>query len=336
MCGLAGLSIGPSCPKALLLARRDTTAGGPPSPSPLSSWDRRASVRARPHPRLGAADDAGFPAELVPITNHELVKASTAEVQREIRGRQLFRYLHFTAKLEHLVVNRTALSIAHEASGFELPEWMRLDAYKVYCDEAYHAFVAADLAAEVARREGLEVDWRASPYFLRRLEELCEEAGPDLSPVLEMLFVICSETLISGTLSNAAEAPGLSTPIRQALTDHAHDERRHHAYFSALLNFAWPQLTPSTRRRAGVYVPRLIDAFLQPDLQDLEHELTGHGFSTEEIACILGESYPAELVRDERRHIARHTIRYFERLGAFEDPRTTDAFISADLLAVAP
>ena len=339
MCGIDGLSVGcgmaPQCPKALILKRLAANGDGHRSSrriSSLDSWATRASVRTRPHPHFeDDVDGLLFPTELGPVANHELVHEAPEHVRHTILACHLFRYLHFTAKLEHLVVNRTLLALANDTTGLEVPESMRLDAYKIYCDEAYHAFVAADLAAAVAKREGLRTRWADTPYFIRRLRQIVEDAGPELGPLVEMLFVICSETLISHTLSYAAEAPGLSNPVRQALDDHAHDERRHHAYFADFLRRLWPQLTPSAQRRAGALVPELIDAFLRPDLEGAREELCGYGFCRDDVDRILAESYPDEVIRADRQHIARHTVRYFESVGALEHSEVAYAFEAADL-----
>src|SRR3954452_16717204 len=136
MCGIGGLSIGcgaaPTCPKALILERlaaNGRTRDG--RYSPLASWEKKASVRTRPHPHFESdADGDLFPAKLVPIADHELVCAADPAVRRRVLASHLFRYLHFTAKLEHLVVNRTLLALANEISGLEVPDWMRLDAYR--------------------------------------------------------------------------------------------------------------------------------------------------------------------------------------------------------------
>jgi hypothetical protein len=325
----------PQCPKALILERLAANSNGykkSPRVSPLASWDKRASVRVRPHPTLRHEPDGLlFPTELVPVASHEIVEQAPESVRTRILASHLYRYLHFTAKLEHLVVNRTLLAVANDVTGLEVPDWMRLDAYKIYCDEAYHAFVAADLAAAVAKREGVETPWTVTPYFIRRLGEIVDAAGPELGPLVEILFVVCSETLISNTLNHAVGAPGLSSVVRQALDDHAHDERRHHAYFAEFLRCIWVQLTPLTQRRAGVIVPDLIDAFLRPDLDGCREEFCGYGFSRDEIEQILAESYTDEVLRVDRQHIARHTVRYFEEVGALEHAEVADAFGSADL-----
>ena len=338
MCGLAGLSVGcgvagPTCPKSLLRARAGTGSLRPASGdrSPLDSWDSRASVRTRPSRVNVAREEAlRFPAELVPVVSHPVIRDDRDLCDR-VMARQLFRYLQFTAKLEHLVVNRTVLSLAHGLTGVALPDGMALDAYKIYCDEAYHALVAAQLAAEVARQEGFEVGLQSAPFFLRRLAHLTDAAGPELAPLLEILFVVCSETLISRALTTAADASGVSEPIRAALRDHAHDEQRHHAYFAQLLRHLWPQLSSATQRRAGVYVPSLIDAFLLPDFDDMTTELVAHGLPPATVAEVLHDSYPSATVDDDRRNIARHTVRHFADVGALAIPEVAASFRTARL-----
>lgn len=336
MCGLAGLSIGcglaPTCPKSLLRERKAAQQPTPPV-EPLASWPERASVRARPHPRYEADTGAPlFPRALVPVVDHALVAERGEAVQRSLLAHYLFRYMQFTATLEHLVVNRTVLALAHDSIGFDVPERMRLDAYRIYCDEGYHACVAAELAHAIARTESLRCDWRDTPYFLKRLQAILADADAELRPLVEILFVICSETLISGTLSDAASAPDTAPAVRQALEDHAHDERRHHAYFAELLRAMWAQLMPSARQRAGVLVPALIDAFLRPDMDGVRRELCEHGLSADDAELVVAESYPEDVVRSDRRHVARYTVRHFQDVAALEDAATLAAFAEADLV----
>jgi hypothetical protein len=46
-----------------------------------------------------------FPVDLVPVAKHELVAGLRPELFRRLLIQQLYRYLHFTAKLEFMVVN---------------------------------------------------------------------------------------------------------------------------------------------------------------------------------------------------------------------------------------
>jgi len=273
-----------------------------------------------------------FPDDLVPVARHPLITAADGWIGEQIRARQLYRYLYFTAKLEHLVVNRTVLAIAHGTTGFDLPEWMELDAYKIYVDEGYHAFVAADLAKQVASRSHAGRSWARTPYFLSRLQRILQDAGPELAPLFEMLFVVISETLISGTLSQAASLD-VSPAIRDALGDHARDERRHQVYFSWFLRAIWPQLSVAAQRQGAVAVPELIDTFLRPDREAAHEELQAVGFGSDDAAQIVAESYPDEVVAADRRHFSRYTIRLFEEVGALSDSQVSDAFQTAELLS---
>jgi hypothetical protein len=291
-------------------------------------------VRSKPERRIGTINwDALFPPELVPISQHPRLAETGPAPGRQAIARHLLRYLDFTAKLEHLVVNRTALGIAQGLTGFSFSKDMRLDAYRIYCDEAYHALFSATLASEVADLTGLSHDETSTPYFLSRLQEILAGCGEELAPLLEILFVICSETLISNTLAEVGNSPEVDETVREVVRDHAHDESRHHAYFAAVLRHIWPQLTDDARREAGRIVPDLITAFLAPDLADLRRELSCYGLGEDEISEVLADSYPADRVSEDIGEMARYTVQHFAVVGALDEPETTENFARAGLLS---
>lgn len=319
------------CPMALLSehARLRDTGVDEKGGGPLGSWSRRSTVRTRPWPDVAQLGGGSlFPRELVPVAGHPLLDEQGG-LRDKIVARHLYRHMHFTAKLEHLVVNEVARKLAHGEAGVQIPEQMKLEAFKLYCDEAYHAVVAAEIAFSVARDRGVTADWQDQPYFMMRLERIKDKAGTHLAPLLNLLFVIVSETLISGTLDRAAGFHDLDGVVRQALQDHAHDERRHHAYFRDVLKQLWSQLGRRERVEAGVFVPALIDAFLCPDFHSLEEELRGYGLTAEVARQVVSESYPSTIVRRDRNRFARHTLRYFYQLGATSDLAVAEAFAEA-------
>ncbi|WP_345942367.1 diiron oxygenase [Streptomyces sp. SID2888] len=172
----------------------------------------------------------------------------------EVLVQHLYRYLDFTARLEYIVVNRTVLGIAHGSIDVELPEEMRFDAYKIYCDEAYHTLFSVDLSRQVQQRTGIVPRPLDEPYFLVRLRQILEELPDEHRALAEMLFVIVSETLISSTLAEIPERPDVVAAVRGTTRDHALDEGRPHAYFAAFLRYLWGQLSPagvSTGRACG-------------------------------------------------------------------------------------
>ncbi|WP_433386937.1 diiron oxygenase [Micromonospora sp. KLBMP9576] len=324
MCGTVGMFIGCAalsyCPKELLLQSARPDVGDPDQPyrSPFRNWHERASVRQAPRRVLIDDETSFFPPELVPVSRHPLVRALPAATFEEVLIQHLYRYLDFTARLEYLVVNRTVLGIARGSVGVDLPEEMRFDAYKMYCDEAYHTLFSVDLARQVRARTGIVPRLPAEPFFLARLGQILAELPERDRALAELLFVIVSETLISATLADLPDWKEVSTAVRGTIQDHAQDEGRHHAYFADFLRHMWRQLSPAERRRAGALVPRLIDAFLRPDLPAIRAELAGYGFDAGEVERIVSETYPPEVITLHTTTTSRQTMRHFDALGAFD------------------
>ncbi|HET9081693.1 MAG TPA: diiron oxygenase [Trebonia sp.] len=331
MCGTVGMFVGCSalsyCPRRLL-ADGATGAGAADDSeyhSAFLRWHERASVRQAPRRvlREGEDDRFFFSPDLVPVAGHPLVKALRPPVFEELLIQHLYRYLDFTAKLEFLVVNRTVLGIAHGSAGISLPEEMRFDAYKMYCDEAYHTLFSVDLARQVRARTGVEPLLR-EPFFLIRLGEIISGLPAADRGLAEILFVVISETLISASLAEIPDSSAVVSAVSETVRDHAVDEGRHHAYFAAFLRLLWAALDPAERRQASRLVPQLIDAFLRPDLPTLRQELTAYGITPEDVEQILAETYAPHVVAAHARSTARHTLRYFDELGAFDDQRARD------------
>ncbi|MFC5215346.1 diiron oxygenase [Streptomyces coerulescens] len=339
MCGTVGMFVGCSalsyCPRRLLRGPDGTadaeegqdgeeeTADEPEYRSPFRNWYERSSVRSAPRRMLDDDGERGlrlFPPDLVPVTRHPLVRALPEELFQEVLVQHLYRYLDFTAKLEYLVVNRTVLGIAHGSVGVVVPEAMRLDAYKMYCDEAYHALFSADLAVQVRQATGIRPRLPDRPFFLRRLEEILDELPTADRPLAELLFVIVSETLISASLADVPQRHEVAPAVTGTIRDHAMDEGRHHAYFAHFLQRLWASLGPAERCVAGRLVPRLMDAFLRPDLDALRAELAGYGLSKDDVEQIVAEVYTPEVLADHSRATSQQTRRYFRDLGAFDDP----------------
>ncbi|MCX4823170.1 diiron oxygenase [Streptomyces sp. NBC_01142] len=296
--------------------------------SPFRSWDARASVRSTERRQLRDGDAARpyFSPDLVPLARHKYIQDLRPDLYDEVLIQHLYRYLDFTMKLEHLVVNRTALGIAHGTVGVALPEDMQFDAYKVYCDEAYHALFSMDLLRQVRRQTGIEPRLPQVPYFMRRLQEMQEAAGPENRSLTELLFVIVSETLISGSLMELPQDADVVPAVREVLRDHALDEGRHHTYFAIFLKYLWGQLSRSERRTAALMVPQLIHAFLRPDVDAMRGELKGYGFAEDAARQVVAEVLPESLIQESARTSATQTVRLFSTLGALELPEVVAEF----------
>lgn len=340
MCGVAGLFLGCAvslgCPLALPPADRrpesDATAEERDYQSPFDGWYDGAAVRSAPR-RVVAEEGYVFSPDFVPIASHPLVRALPEHQYREVITRHAYRYLDFTAVLESAVVNPLALAIARGTTQIDVPAAMRLDAYKIYCDEAYHALFSADLAAQARLSTGVAGIDSPTPYFMRRLSELHASCVSSHRSLVDLLFVICSEMLISGTLTQIRPHPEASTGIYEAVRDHAKDEGRHHAYFSQLLGVLWGQLDSAHRKVAALMIPSLVAAFMDPDIPAMRRELVEYDLTSADVEEILAVTYSADVVRPGIEAAATHIVRAMRDLDALGDEEVLSQFVLHGIIA---
>jgi hypothetical protein len=302
--------------------------------SAFTSWHARASVRAKPRRQIEDEEPSElvyFPPELVPAARHPLVRELGAGTVDRVLIQNLHTYLEFTSELEHGAVNPVVAMISRRRSGFDLPETMIEDAYKIYTDEAWHAQFSDDLQRQVASRTGVGPSVFEEPNFFRRLNGFQRDLGSDEQKLVMIFFTIVSETLISAILSGIPSDPRVVTAVRELVADHAQDEGRHHAYFSRLLEFTWPRLNKAHKALIGPLLPEMILAFLEPDFVAIAGNLRACGLTAEQIDQVMTESYPFETIRAGIRADSRQTLRHFERVGIVEDPRTAEALEASRL-----
>lgn len=330
MCGVAGLFVGCElaaiCPSAAAVNTDEPAAGA--YRSPFDSWYEKASVRSAP--RRVLSDDPAvrhlFSPELVPLVQHPEVQALEDQFVERAVVNHTYRYLNFTTVLEALVVNPVAGAISRGSLGFPVPAQMRLDAHKISCDESYHALFSADLTAQIEARTGINPASSEAPYFVDRLAAISATVEPSRLSLVNLLFVICSEMLITATLRFAQPSPGVEPAVTEAVRDHASDEGRHHSYFQQLLSQLWSHLSASERRFASRTMPLLISAFMEPDRPALVGELRTYGFGSDDARRILDEVLPHKLVATSAAAAAAHIVRALRELDAFDDLGTVDAF----------
>ena len=302
--------------------------------SKFSSWHSRASVRAKPRRQLEEevpADHLYFPPELVPVAQHAIVQDLGPDTVERVLIQQLHTYLEFTSELEQGAVNPVTALISRRRSGFDLPETMIEDAYKIYTDEAWHAQFSDDLGRQVAVKTGVGPSVFEEPNFFRKLNGFKQDLTSDEQRLVMIFFTIVSETLISAILSGIPNDARVVSAVREVVADHAQDEGRHHAYFSRLLEYTWPRLNKAQRALIGPLLPEMILAFLEPDFVAVAGNLRACGLTAEQIDQVMTESYPPAMISAGIRSDSRATIKHFERVGILEDPRTAEALEASNL-----
>jgi hypothetical protein len=306
-----------------------------PAVGKLNNWDARASVRVKPRRLvLQEEEEMGkvfFSPELVPVSQHDLVRQFGWHAVREMQVCHLYRYLDFTTELELEVINTVSKDIALGRLDLELPEVMRADAFKLCTDEAHHAYFSDDIKRQVVLATGVAPERGSHPYFLKKLRAIQKSLPPEYYALSELLFTVVSETLISSILADIPKDERVVTAVREIVADHAEDEGRHSAYFSQFFGFLWPQLSDTQRGVLGPLLPHFILAFLQPDYDAIRRSLSRLPLEREQIETVLDQTYPRQLVVENAKDAAAVTLRLLEHKNVMADPRIVDEFRACGL-----
>jgi hypothetical protein len=301
----------------------------------LRQWYDRAGVRVDPRRLMREESREGlfyWPPELAGFVAHPLVAERGDGVRDELLVRQLYQYLQFTANYELRVINRATELIANGRTGLELPAAVRADAYKIYCDEGYHALCSFDVIAQVEDASGVEHRPFDFDARLRYLHE-AQDAAPDrLRTTVALLVVIVFETLITATLTQIPRQGNVISLVREVVRDHAQDEGCHHAYFSKFFGYLWGQLSPRDRRVLGPLLAEFIVRPLEPQLGTLRDSLLVAGLSRDATEHVIEDAFPPHEARETIRTTAKSTLRLLGRHGLYDDPGTREAFEARGLL----
>ncbi|MFB0631604.1 diiron oxygenase [Streptomyces sp. AB3(2024)] len=306
------------------------------APGPLDRWYETAGVRGGVRRVFHAEAEQGrvfFPDALVPHLAHPEVKALAPERVREISVRHLYQFLHSTTHLETRVVNGAAEPVANGNCGLHFPTALRMDAFKVYCDEGYHALYSLDLADQVAAVTGIAVPDVDYGGFVTALQESGRRLLPQDPVLAGQLQAVVFETLITAVLNEVPQDPTVVSTVRELMRDHAKDEGRHHRFFSAFFLELWARLDGRRRVLAARALPAMIRAALDWDLEPVRVSLRLAGLDEDRTEAVLADSYGGGAALDRIQTISRSTLRLCAQVDAFDLPGVTDAFAEFGLRA---
>ena len=301
----------------------------------MDRWHDLAGVRNGVRRIFHQEAEAGlvfFPEQLVPYLSHEAVRELPEDRRRELTVRHLYQFLLSTAHLETRVVNHGAELIANGRSGIELPMASRLDAFKVYCDEGYHALYSLDLADQIGVVTGVPVpDWDYGG-FVDRLADTVASTLPDHQRLAELLSVVVFETLITAVLHEIPHDRTVVTAVRETVRDHALDEGRHHRYFTGFFHELWRQLDTPTRACVAFALPALIRGCLLWDVAPVRSSLVLAGLDRSTAADVVHDCYGGDVGDERIRDICRASLRMCESAGVFAVPGAVEQFAAHGLI----
>jgi hypothetical protein len=305
-----------------------------PEVSAFRHWYERAGVRADARRTLDPEDDvhkAFFPEELVPHLAHPLVDPDDHLLRRYLTAQHCYQWLRFTMHFEVAVVCRATQQIADGSTGLSLTDDTRMDAYKIIIDEGYHSLYSLDVQHQLEKRSGIDALAYDFGPFIKGLDAVGEDM-PDHRLLVQLLQVVVFETLVTSILSDIPKDEGVIDLVRDTVRDHAIDEGRHHAYFSAFFKHLWGQLDRPTRQFVAESLPDLVIRSLQPATAPAHAALLASGFGQDKARQIVAESFAPDIVLAGIRHSAAKTLRLFAEVGVLDLPGSRERFFAKGLL----
>jgi hypothetical protein len=286
-------------------------------------------VRAGPHRIVGEGAAAGkvfFPHQLVPHLAHPVVAALPAQQREMLTLLHLYQFLLATTHVETRVVNVGAERIANGRLGIDVPAATRMDAFKIYCDEGYHALYSLDLAGQIAGVTGVPVPRWDYGSFVERLAVAARAQLPDEPVLAQLLQVVVFETLITAILNEAPGYPDLDGTVRDVLRDHARDEGRHHRFFTAFFHHLWAGLRPGLRAKVARALPALIEVCMAADVVPVRSALLLAGLDVATADQVVRECYDTSAVPERTAEITRATVTMCRSAGVLDMPGAAEAF----------
>lgn len=308
------------------------------TPGPLEKWYETAGVRCGVR-RVFSGEHAGdapgkvfFPRRLVPHLAHPAVAVLPQARRDMLPLLHLYQFLLATTHVETRVVNVGAERIANGRLGLSMPAVTRMDAFKVYCDEGYHALYSLDLAEQIARATGVPVPpWNYGSFVERLTGAACAQL-PDEPVLAQLLQVVVFETLITAILNEAPGDPDLDETVRDLLRDHARDEGRHHRFFSGFFHQLWAGLRPGLRTQVALTLPALIEVCMTADVVPVRSALRIAGLDSATADQVVRECYDTAAVPQRTAEIVRATVTMCRSAGVLDIPGAAEAFAQRGLI----
>lgn len=302
----------------------------------FEQWDKESAVRSKPNIYTMQGDSLDtelrdrrwFIPEGVPILEHPLLKGLDRDKEQYLLGRFLLQFLEYGTILEHEFVNTILAEIALGEHGLPIPDAMRLDAFKIYSDEAYHAKFNMEATQQIRNYIGLSVSeaWPLKNSRLTGLRKLIPQDKSRENFLIRFGIVIASETIAPKELSETMKGIVIE-PIYNLFVHHAEDERRHCMYFSDLFDIVWSYLSENEKQYLGLMFPHILKAFVDINKIALYEALEKVDVDNEAAKIIVEDSYPEDFCVKRALSVASFTFRNLEMRGVYNIPGVRDEFI---------
>ena len=307
-----------------------------------AEWDLKAGVRSNPQDyslNLSTDDSAEkskswhLPSYSA-ILDHESLVSISEEDKEFVRGTQLLEFVTKQSVFEVDCVNYVANKLALDKYDFELPESVRLDAFKVYTDEAYHAYYTQKIAIQIREYYGIgeaDIDPYIKGYF-QKIDKLVTQFGDEHRELCMLALVIVGECQIVSDISREMKQI-VYEPIRVMFRDHMQDEAFHAKFFHVVFEKVWPQLDTTEAEVMGRMFCDAMDILATPRVNIYYFSLAKLGVPKETISQCIADIYHTEEWRTTRiRDRMVPTVKLLTNNGVFENQTIRDTFLSRQFM----
>jgi hypothetical protein len=274
------------------------------------AWDKKAGVRNNPEAydlRLPTdGDTAGTERSwhlptYAGILKHPALRGLTDSQREYVKGTQLLEFVSKQTRFEVDYVNLAASKLAHGKYNFEMPEQLKLDALKIYTDEAYHAYYTQKIANQIRAHFKVgqgDIDEHVGDFYTKT-ESTFASVAVEHRPLAILAFVITGENQIVSDISEQMKGI-VFEPVRAMFRDHMRDEVFHAQFFSKVFEHCWPQLTPPEKEAMGLSFGSALEVLAAPRTSIYYFSLGSLGYSQREIASFIKDTYETEEWRTTR------------------------------------
>ena len=265
------------------------------------AWDVKAGVRQNREtydlclPTSGAYDEKMRSWHLPTysgILQHPELSELTPTQQEYVKGTQLLEFVTKQTRFEVECVNWVSSRLAHGKYPFELTEQLKLDALKIYTDEAYHAYYTQKIAHQIRAFYDIGEEEIADCVedFYKKTEAVFASFSARHRPLSMLAFVIAGESQIVSDISETMKGI-VFEPIRAMFRDHMRDEVFHAHFFARVFKHCWPQLSEEEREIMGLSFCAAMELLGAPRTAIYHFSLGKLGYSPHEISRFIEDVY---------------------------------------------
>ena len=261
------------------------------------------------------------------ILEHDGLKNINDNKKKYVMALQLLEFVEKTTIFEVEYVNKVAQKIALGKYNLKIPKTLKLDAFKIYTDEGYHAYITKKTADDI--REFYNINDDISPLlenFFNKINKIGIKFGKEYTYLSELSSALVSESSVVQDMSG--EMKGLVyEPVRLMFKDHIHDEMFHANFFRTLFKIIWLQLNDKEKEIMGDNLFEAIVVFSKPRTDIYYHSLSKLGFDIKFIDKCVGDTFGFEEININKiKSKMSHILHLLDQCGVFQVEKVRNKF----------